>query len=643
MELKLTTPRTLSNSNLQIPIPVRLHASEVYIATLLLPRPPSSFNEIREYDLYRNGSESETMSPTSQSASRDSIAKEDSSGSHDSNNETALTNNGGFWKKLGAEAGNETQRGMKSRHLMMIAIGGTIGTGIFLSAGSSIALAGPGSTLLSYCVVGLFVYTVVIALGEMSSMFPVSGAFSTFGTRFVSPALGFTLGWNYWLQWSLSIPSELTAAAVILQFWTQTLQPWHWAIIIIIPMFALQLIHVRVYGETEYWFAMIKVVMIIFFIIVGLIYDWGGVKNHPGPGLSNFQNGQAFIGGFANFAQTFVYAFYSFGGIELVAIAAGESAKPHKSVPRAIKATFFRIVLFYILAILTMGLCINHADETLLNAAFDSDVAASPITVVFVRAGFGAAVHLVNAVLLTAVLSATNSCFFASSRMLLSLARAGNAPKVFGWVNKRGVPVPALLMALLFSCLTFLTTIWGSGIVFTWLLNITGISALLVWTSIGLISLRFRAAWKAQGRDITDLPYKQPLFPLLPIGVVVLGTAMFVGQGYASVRQEPFEARNVVATYIGVALYTILYTGYTLYERFFLGKTKHFVPLAEVDLVTDAVWGPGEGPAIRARERGVGEEKLGLEKGQAEVLVETGDERMGKRALGRIWGWAKRL
>ncbi|KAJ3483023.1 hypothetical protein NLJ89_g12099 [Agrocybe chaxingu] len=188
------------------------------------------------------------MSPTSQSASHDSIAKEVSSDSHGSNNETAPTKKGGFWKKLGAEGGNETQRGMKSRHLMMIAIGGTIGTGIFLSAGSSIALAGPASTLLSYCVVGLFVYTVVIALGEMSSMFPVSGAFSTFGTRFVSPALGFTLGWNYWLQWSLSIPSELTAAAVILQFWTQTLQPWHWAIIIIIPMFALQLIHVRVYG-----------------------------------------------------------------------------------------------------------------------------------------------------------------------------------------------------------------------------------------------------------------------------------------------------------------------------------------------------------------------------------------------------------
>ncbi|KDR84458.1 hypothetical protein GALMADRAFT_56386 [Galerina marginata CBS 339.88] len=548
-----------------------------------------------------------------------SISK-DESGSHEGHlpKPVAVSGKKGFWTTFRAEEGNDTQRGMQSRHLMMIAIGGTIGTGIFLSAGSAVALAGPGSALLSYFVVGLFVYAVVITLGEMSSMYPVSGAFSIFGTRFVSPALGFTLGWNYWLQWALSIrmlgvlfgSHELTAAAVIIQFWTDKLQAWHWALVIIIPIFALQLIHVRVYGESEYWFALIKVVMIIFFIIVGLIFDWGGVNGHPGPGLSNFQNGQAFIGGFSSFAQTFVFAFFSFGGIELVAVAAGESAKPYKSVPRAIKATFFRIILFYILTILTIGLCINNGDPTLLTAAFDSDVTASPITVVFVRAGFGAAAHLINAVLLTAVLSATNSCFYASSRMLLALARAGNAPRIFGWVNSRGVPVPALLMSLGFSFLTFLTTIWGEGIAFTWLLNITGISALLVWTSIGIISLRFRQAYKAQGLSLSDLPYRQPLYPLLPIGVIILGTLMFIGQGYAAVRQEPFEARNVVATYIGVALYIILYSGYTIYKKFIVGKGHHFVPVSEIDFATDAVWRPGDGDAVRARDRQEREEKI---------------------------------
>ncbi|KAF8432981.1 amino acid permease-domain-containing protein [Boletus edulis BED1] len=493
-----------------------------------------------------------------------------------------------------ASSKHETKRAMQSRHLMMIAIGGTIGTGIFLSAGSAIALAGPASALLSYVVVGVFVYAVVITLGEMAAMFPVSGAFSVFGSRFVSPALGFTLGWNYWLQ------CELTAAAVILQFWAPQVQPWQWALVVIVPVFVMQLIHVRIYGESEYWFASIKVVMIILFIIVGLIYDWGGVKGHPGPGRSNFQNGQAFIGGFANFAQTFVYAFYSFGGVELVAVAAGESARPWKAVPTAVKATFFRIVLFYVLTILTIGLCINWQDPTLLRAASSSDVTASPLTVVFQRAGFGAAVHIVNAVLLTAVLSATNSAFYGSSRMLYALARTGQAPRIFGWTNKNGVPVPALFMSLAMSFLAFLTTIWGQGIVFTWLLNLTGISALLVWGSIGLISLRFRAAWKAQGRLLSDLPFTQPCYPLLPVGVVVLALLLFIAEGYSAVTVQPFSARNVVATYIGVVLYVVLYVGYVAYERCVLGKRTHLVPLLEVDLETDAAWKLGD--AVRFRE-----------------------------------------
>ncbi|KAI5999785.1 amino acid permease-domain-containing protein [Pisolithus orientalis] len=508
-----------------------------------------------------------------------------------------------LWRRLtNTGPANDTKRAMQSRHLMMLAIGGTIGTGIFLSAGSAIALAGPGSALLSYVVVGLFVYTVVISLGEMAAMYPVSGAFSVFGSRFVSPALGFTLGWNYWFQWALSIPSELTAAAIILEFWAPQIQPWQWALIIIVPIFPLQLIHVRVYGESEYWFALIKVLMIVIFILVGLIYDWGGINGHPGPGLSNFHNSQAFVGGFSNFAQTFVYAFYSFGGVELVAVAAGESDRPYKSVPRAIKATFFRIVLFYILAILTIGLCINWKDPTLLTSAYNSDVTASPITVVFQRAGFGAAVHIVNAVLLTAVLSATNSAFYGSSRMLLSLARSGQAPKVFGWVSKRGVPIPALLISLGVACLTFLTTIWGEGVVFTWLLNLTGISALLVWGSIGVISLRFRAAYHAQGRSLADLPYVQPLFPVLPVGVVLLAVLMFIAEGYAAVKEQPFSPRNVVAAYIGVALYLVLYVGYIVYERFILGKREHIIPLLKVDLDTDAVWQRGEGLQVRQRD-----------------------------------------
>ncbi|KAJ7773505.1 amino acid permease-domain-containing protein [Mycena olivaceomarginata] len=531
------------------------------------------------------------------------------------------SDDGGRQRWLGSKE-NTTVRGMKSRHLTFIAIGGTIGTGLFLSIGDSVATAGPGGALVAYALVGLFVYGVVMTLGEMASLIPVSGAFSTFGDRFVSPVLGATLGWNYYLQWALSIPSELVAASIILSFWTDKLQSWEWSLIIIFPVSVIPFIYrttnsrpsglrlqpppgPQLRRSREFWLAGIKVLLIVLFIIVGLIYDWGGVIGHPGPGLSNIRDG-AFTGGFAGTAASFTFAFFSFGGIELVALAAGESAQPHKSVPRTIKATFLRIVLFYILTCLVIGLCINHNDDTLVSAYFDSDVAASPITVVFQRAGFGAAVHVVNAVLLTAVLSATNSCFYASSRMLLSLAREGKAPHFFTYVTKGGVPVPALLLTLAFSFLTFLTTVWGEGVVFTWFINLTGVSALFTWIAIASINLRFRRAFAAQGRPPSDLPFRAPFSPFLALTAIVLGWLMFAAQGWASTTYGDTGvdlAKDVLAVYIGVVLFFGIGLGFAIHHKITKPGVPLLVPLLECDFETGAVWGRGGGVALLEKER----------------------------------------
>ncbi|KAF9008051.1 amino acid permease-domain-containing protein [Cyathus striatus] len=352
-----------------------------------------------------------------------------------------------WWRRVGlgnAKEEYQTQRGMKSRHLMMIAIGGTIGTGIFLGAS-----------------------------------FP-----------------------------SLALAARCSQAKC------------------------------RQCSPSQEHFP-------------GRIFDWGEVKGHPGPGLSNFHIGQAFIGGFGAFADF------------------RESTQPHKSVPRAVKATFFHIVLFYILAILTMELRISWNDGTLLSAAYDSDVAASPITVVFVRAGFGAAVHVVNAILLT-----TRKQGIAES-FRMGQSTWGTDSCV---INGNGILMPNIPHHDV-----------GSSVVFSWLLSITGISALLVWTSIGVISLRFRRAYKAKGLYLAALPHRRPLSPLFPVGLVILGMLMFIAQGYAAVVQDPFDHQNVVATYIGVADYVILYAGYTIYERVFEGRKSHFVPLKEVDFVSYAV------------------------------------------------------
>ncbi|KAK4700770.1 hypothetical protein P7C70_g5470, partial [Phenoliferia sp. Uapishka_3] len=487
-------------------------------------------------------------------------------------------------KRLFGTKEHTTVRGMKSRHLTFIAIGGTIGTGLFLSAGTSVATAGAGGALVSYAIVGLFVYGVVLNLGEMSSLIPVSGAFAEFGGRFLGPSFEFCLGWSYFLQWSFSIPSELVAASVILSYWTDKLQSWEWSIIIIVPVFVLQLINVRAYAESEYWLALIKVITVVVFVIVGLIYDWGGVIGHPGPGLSNF-NDAPFYGGFAGLCESFTYAFYSFGGVELVALAAGESQKPHKSVPRAIKATFYRIILFYIMTVLVIGLCINHNDDTLFAAYDNSDVAASPVTTVFKKAGFGAAVHVVNGVLLTAVLSATNSCFYASSRMLLSLAKGGNAPSVFGYVTARGVPVPALLYVI-DPQVKYRTNL-----------------ALLTWISICIINIRFRMAFKAQGRSLSDLPFKAPLFPILPIVAIILGILMFAAQGWAATTYDDGEvAKDVIAVYIGLVLFFGFLFGHMIYHKVTAKGAPMFIPLLECDFETGAVWGRGGGDAMRQQE-----------------------------------------
>lgn len=183
-------------------------------------------------------------------------------------------------------------------------------------------------------------------------------------------------------------------------------------------------------------------------------------------------------------------------------------------------------------------------------------------------------------------------------------------------------------MALLVSFLTFLTTIWGEGIVFSWLINLTGISALLVWGSIGFVSLRFRYAWHKQRRPLSDLPYRQPLFPILPVGIIVLATLMFAAEGYSAVVEEPFEAKNVVATYIGVAVYVLLYAGYAVYDRFVLRAPWHFVPVEEVDLDSDAVWARGEGTGIREAER--------EEKERQRLESEKDGVRYG------VWRWVKR-
>ncbi|KAF9364580.1 hypothetical protein BGX34_001127 [Mortierella sp. NVP85] len=480
----------------------------------------------------------------------------------------------------------EVKRDLKSRHLQMIAIGGTIGTGIFLSSGGSVGAAGPLGALISYFIVGIMVFFIVTSLGEMAAYLPLPGAFTTFGSRFVDPALGFALGIGYAFQWTITVTLEVTAAGMILQYWWPNLHMWIPALVFIIILVGITLLGVKAFGELEYWLSLIKVLTCVVFIIVGILVVTGAVGGDTIGGRNWHIEGAPVVGETVrdrtvNIFSTCVWAFFSFGGTELIGITAGESSNPAKAVPKAIRHTFWRILLFYLLSITVIGLAIPWTDPNLLNAAgasVNEAVVIAPFTIIFKMAKLPGADHAINAVLLSAVLSAGQSSFYASTRTLMAMGREGKMPAIFGRVDKRGVPLYSLAFVTLIASIAFVADVVGTGVVFTWLVNLTGMSALLTWMSISIIHLRFRAAFKAQGRSLSDLPYTAPFFPYGCYLSILLTLMIVFMQGYQAVTADPFKAEGVVAVFVGAPVFFLCIIVWKLYH-----KTK-LVPLLEVDL-----------------------------------------------------------
>ncbi|KAF9911905.1 hypothetical protein EC991_001809 [Linnemannia zychae] len=480
----------------------------------------------------------------------------------------------------------QVKRGLKSRHVQMIAIGGTIGTSVFLSAGAAVASAGPLGGLISYIIVGIMVFFIVTSLGEMSAYLPLPGAFSTFGARFVDPALGFGLGFGYAFQWIISVTIEVTSAGLILQYWWPNLQMWIPALIFIAILVGMALLGVSVFGELEYWLSMIKVITCVLFIIVGILVDVGAVGDGFIGGRNWHIEGAPIVGETAkdktvNIFTTCIWAFFSFGGTELVGITAGESQNPGKAIPKAIRHTFWRIMIFFILSVTVIGLVIPWTDENLLGSAFaevNQAAPMAPFTIVFKMAKLPGADHAINAILLSSVLSAGQSAYYASTRTLMAMGREGKMPAVFGRVNSRGVPLYALALVTLVACVAFVADIVGTGVVFTWLVNLTGMSALLTWMSISVVHLRFRAAYKAQGRSIKDLPYIAPFFPYSCYISILLVLMIAFLEGYQAITADPFVVEDVIAVFAGAPIFFFSIIGWKIYH-----KTK-LVPLLEVDL-----------------------------------------------------------
>lgn len=459
------------------------------------------------------------------------------------------------------------RRELKSRHLAMIAIGGSIGTGLFVASGATVAEAGPGGALLSYAIIGLMVYFLMTSLGELAAYMPVSGSFATYGAKYVDEGFGFALGWNYWYNWAVTIAVDLVAAQLVMTYWFPDTPGWIWSALFLAIIFLLNYISVKGFGEAEYWFSLIKVTTVVIFIVVGVMMIFGIMDGAEDAGWHNWTLGDApFVGGFASMIGVAMIVGFSFQGTELIGIAAGESKDPAKNIPKAVRKVFWRILLFYIFAILIISLIIPYTDPNLLRNDV-SDISVSPFTLVFQNAGLLSAAAVMNAVILTAVLSAGNSGMYASTRMLYTLAKEGKAPRIFSRLSKGGVPRYALIATTVVASLCFVSSLGDDKTVYLWLLNTSGMTGFIAWLGIAISHYRFRRGYVAQGKDLNDLPYRSGFFLIGPIFAFVLCLVITLGQNYQAFLEDKIDWVGAVATYIGLPLFLVIWFGYKAVKK----------------------------------------------------------------------------
>lgn len=469
------------------------------------------------------------------------------------------------------------KRTLSARHLVMISLGGSIGTGLFLASGAPISQAGPSGALLAYALIGLMVYFLMTALAELAAFDPVSGSFAIYGEKYVDRGFGMAMGVNYCYNWAIAVAVDLVAAQIIMQYWFVDVPGWIWSAVFLAVMFGINFFSARSFGEAEFWFSSVKVCAVIAFIITGLMLAAGVLPGHEALGFKNWNaDGEgSFVGGFAAFLGVAMVVGYSFQGTELVGVAAGESKDPERTIPAAIRTIFWRIILFYVLSIIVIGLLIPHDDPRLLENDL-ADIALSPFTLVFDNAGFPWAAAVMNVVVLTTVLSAGNSGMYAATRLVHTLAQQGKMPAVFAEVSASGVPRNALLAVTVLSALCFLTSVMQTQSVYIWLLNTTGMGGFLCWLGIGLSHWRFRRGLRYQGYDLNQLPYKSPFFPLGSIYAFVLCALVALGQNIEAVVNADLWA--ILATYVGILIFAAVWIGYRL-----LHPDDHFVRYEEMD------------------------------------------------------------
>ncbi|RDW73578.1 hypothetical protein BP6252_07485 [Coleophoma cylindrospora] len=468
------------------------------------------------------------------------------------------------------------RRALKSRHLLMIALGGVIGPGTFYATGFALRYSGPVGALIGYIIIGVDVYFVTQSLGEMATLFPSTGSFNEFAGRFVDPALSFALGWNYWFMWVTILGNEYNGAALILSFWTDKLPNYAWILICWGFFMCTSLLGVLVYGEMEFWLASFKFIIVIILYLVAILLDTGAIGGDY-IGFRYWKDPGPFSNGINGFGKVLVLAAVMYSGTEAIAITGGESRNPKKDIPKALKQTFWRILIVYVGMVFFTGLIVPSNSKSLLSATSKS--ASSPFTVALEQAGWSRAGNLINAIIVITLLSSINSAIYIASRCIYAQAKVGRAPKFLAKTTFNGVPVNAIVMTNLCGLIALLNITQNAGNVFTYLLDISGAAAFIAWAFIGLTHVRMRAAMKAQNMPVSSLPYISWGFPYLPWILFVTNIFLVFISGYTTLL-TPFDLKGFIFSYLVIPLFFILFIGWKLWH-----KTKWVNP-AEADLTS---------------------------------------------------------
>ncbi len=443
-----------------------------------------------------------------------------------------------------SQAEGALSRNLKSRHIQLIALGGTIGVGLFLGSAKAIQKAGPG-LLLSYAVGGLAIFFIMRALGELLTYRPVAGSFATYADEFCGPFFGFVTGWSYWFMWVVTAMAELTAIGVYMQHWFPDLPQWLPALVALVVLYGSNLLAVRVFGELEFWFALIKVVTIVALILGGLavvIFHLGSLGKTAS--FSNLWSHDGFMPfGVLGVLLTLQMVMFAYSGVELIGVTAGEADNPAVVLPRATNGITFRILIFYIGALVVIMSLVPWKELS---------PSTSPFVYLFEKMGIPAAADIINLVVITAATSSCNSGLFSTGRMLYALALRGQAPARFGALSRKHVPASGIHVSAAVMLIAVALNYVVPDKVFVWVTSIALIGTLWTWGIIMVAHRNYRLAVDA-GR-VKGSTYRMPGAPY--VNWIVVAFLLFVS---AMLERDP-DTR--IALYVAPFWFALLGIGY---------------------------------------------------------------------------------